>query len=59
MIDTIESPYIHAASDDDFSSLVLENSKAGPVLVNFWAKTAGPCLRQYPVLDALVAKYHG
>ena len=59
MIDTIESPYIHAASDEDFASLVLENSRAGPVLVNFWNKKAGPCLRQYPILDALVAKYQG
>lgn len=59
MIDTIESPYIHAASDDTFSTLVLENSSAGPVLVNFWTKKAGPCLRQYPILDALVAKYQG
>jgi len=46
MIDTIESPYIHAAGDDNFQSLVLENSKADPVLVNFWTKNAGPCLRQ-------------
>ena len=59
MIDTIESPYIHAASDDNFPSLVLENSKTGPVLVNFWEKKGGPCLRQYPILDALVTKYQG
>lgn len=59
MIDTIESPYIRAASDANFPSLVLENSKAGPVLVNFWTKSAGPCLRQYPILDALVTKYQG
>lgn len=59
MIDTIASPYIHAATADTFQSLVLENSKTGPVLVNFWSKKAGPCLRQYPILDALVAKYQG
>ena len=59
MIDTIDSPYIQAATADDFQSLVLENSKVGPVLANFWSKKAGPCLRQYPILDTLVAKYQG
>lgn len=59
MIDTIDSPYIHVATADTFQSLVLENSKTGPVLANFWSKKAGPCLRQYPILDALVAKYQG
>jgi len=29
------------------------------VLVFFWSKNAGPCLRQYPVLEKLVAKYQG
>ena len=59
MIDTIESPYIHAATADNFSSLVLDNSKLGPVLVNFWSKKAGPCLRLYPVLDKMIHHYAG
>ena len=59
MIESIESPFIHAANADNFKSLVLENSKKGPVLVNFWSKKAGPCLRQYPILDKLVHKYDG
>ncbi len=59
MIDSINSPYIHAANVENFQSLVMENSKRGPVLVNFWSKKAGPSLRQYPLLDKLVHNYKG
>ena len=59
MIETIDSPYIHAATADNFQSLVLENSSKGPVLVNFWSKKAGPCLRQYPILDKIIHHYGG
>ncbi len=57
--DSLDSPYIHSAGADHFAALVLENSHAGPVLVNFWSEKAGPCLRQYPVLDKLVYHYGG
>lgn len=59
MIESLESPYIHAATADNFSSLVLDNSNLGPVLVNFWSKKAGPCLRLYPVLDKMIHHYAG
>jgi len=59
MVDSIDSPYIHAANVETFHSLVIENSERGPVLVNFWSKKAGPCLRQYPLLDKLVHDYKG
>ncbi len=59
MIESIESEYIHAANSENFKKLVLENSLQGPVLVNFWSKKAGPCLRQYPILDKLVHHYNG
>lgn len=59
MIDSVNSLYIHAAGDENFQSLVLDNSVQGPVLVNFWSRKAGPCLRQYPVLDQLVHEYDG
>lgn len=59
MIETIESPYIHAATADNFKALVLDNSRLGPVLVNFWSRKAGPCLRQYPILDQLIHHYGG
>ena len=59
MIETVHSPYIHEGVTDNFKSLVLDNSNTGPVLVNFWSRKAGPCLRQYPVLDKLIHHYAG
>lgn len=59
MIEAIDSPHILEATSENFTSLVLENSKAGPVLVNFWSRKAGPCLRQYPILDKLIHHYGG
>ncbi len=59
MIDRISSPYIHAATANNFNSLVLENSQKGPVLVNFWAESADPCSRQYPLLDEIIHYYDG
>ena len=59
MIESIDSPYIIEATSNNFKPLVLENSKQGPVLVNFWSRSAGPCLRQYPILDQLVQHYDG
>jgi len=38
---------------------VLDNSGVGPVLVNFWSKNAGPCLRQYRILDKIIHDYAG
>jgi putative thioredoxin len=59
MIDSIDSPYIIAATTSNFKALVIENSRQGPVLVNFWSQKAGPSLRQYPVLDQIVHYYDG
>lgn len=38
------SPFIQDATADSFGRLVLENSEKGPVLVNYWAPNADPCL---------------
>ncbi len=59
MIDSVNSLYIHAANVDNFQALVLDNSNKGPVLVNFWSKKAGPCLRQYPILDKIIHQFDG
>jgi putative thioredoxin len=55
----LDSPYIFEGSRQNFHALVLENSNLGPVLVNYWAAHAAPCLRLYPVLDKLVHDYEG
>jgi len=59
MPETNLSPYIHAANKQTFTDLVLNNSQKGPVLVNFWSKKAGPCIRQYPILEKIVEHYNG
>ena len=42
-----------------FDALVLDNSGRGPVLVNYWAAYAGPCLKLWGVLEALANEYEG
>jgi putative thioredoxin len=59
IINSLESPWIKAAGDETFVSMVLENSQQGPVLANFWSKKAGPCMRQYPVLDKVIHQLEG
>ncbi len=58
-VGSIESPWIKAAGDDNFTEMVLHNSMQGPVLVNFWSRKAGPCIRQYPVLDKVIHQFEG
>lgn len=59
MIDSVNSPYIHAANAANFRALMLDYSQRGPVLVNFWSRKAGLCLRQYPLLDKTIHDYAG
>ena len=59
MIDTVNSPYIHAGTSENFKTLVLENSHHGPVLVNFCSRNAEPCLQQHPILNQLIHHYDG
>jgi len=51
--------YIFDATADNFAELVIENSRRGPVLVNFWAPWAGPCLKLWPTLEKLAGDYGG
>jgi len=53
------SNYILDVTASDFNDAVLRNSHKGPVMVNYWADNAGPCLRLWPVLEKLANDYKG
>jgi thioredoxin-like negative regulator of GroEL len=51
--------FILEGTSANFAALVLENSRKGPVLVDFWAEWAGPSLRQGDLLRRLARAYAG
>lgn len=51
--------HIFEGTEYNFDRLVIENSRRGLVLVDFWAPWAGPSLRQQRVLKQLAEQYHG
>lgn len=55
----VESRYILEGTAKNFPALVLENSRKGLVVVDFWAPWAGPSLRQQTVLSQLAMRYAG
>jgi putative thioredoxin len=54
-----QSPHILEASSDNFDSVVIENSRRVPVLVDFWAAWCAPCQMLMPMLSKLVQEYQG
>ena len=53
------SAFILEGTESNFEQLVLENSRKGLVLVDFWAPWAGPSLRQQKLLRRLAEQYAG
>ena len=51
--------YILEGTTDNFDRLVLENSRRGLVLVDFWAPWVGPSLRQREILIDLAERHAG
>jgi len=51
--------HILEGTADNFDRLVLENSRRGLVLVDFWAPWVGPSLRQREMLIDLAERYQG
>ncbi|MGB5199340.1 MAG: tetratricopeptide repeat protein [Sedimenticolaceae bacterium] len=53
------SAFILEGTEHNFDQLVLENSRKGLVVVDFWAPWAGPSLRQQKLLKRLAEQYAG
>ena len=51
--------HIIDVTNDTFDTLVVEQSRRVPVLVDYWADWCGPCQMQMPVLKKLVDDYDG
>jgi putative thioredoxin len=52
-------PHILEGTSENFDQLVIENSRKGLVLVDFWAPWVGPSLRQREMLTELARTYEG
>ena len=50
---------VHELSADEFESMVVEESKNQPVIVDFWASWCGPCKLMGILFNQIAAEYEG
>ena len=55
----MDNPLIFEVHEPEFQALVLDASKQGPILVDFWADWCPPCSVLTPVLERVVKGYGG
>lgn len=51
--------HVFDGTPENFQQLVVENSKRGVVLVNYWTPKVGPCFKLWQVLETLSKEYQG
>jgi putative thioredoxin len=51
--------HVFDATRENFQRLVLDNSRKGLVLANYWTPQAPPCFKLWQELEALSAEYQG
>jgi putative thioredoxin len=51
--------HVHDGNAENFHELVIQNSRRGTVLVNYWTPNAGPCFKLWQVLERLSIEYRG
>jgi putative thioredoxin len=54
-----DAAYVLEGTVSNFDRLVVENSKRGLVIVDFWAPWVGPSFKQKEILVGLAAQYEG
>ena len=54
-----ELSYVFDATSDNFQQLVVENSRKGLVLANYWTPNAGPCFKLWQALESLSREFQG
>ena len=54
-----KSPYIFDVDEAGFQAQIVDASRRGLILVDFWAEWCAPCISLAPALERVVAEYEG